>query len=379
MSMFFITFFTLYAALHAYVFIKAWYAFRFRPLTGCIIALFLFLSVFMPMIARTLEQGGQESIARVLAYIGYIWMSAIFIFFVISLTIDIGRFFIIMASSIFKVSLPTVSRASLLLFLIPIAASVSIVAYGYHEALTIRTERVVIETPKLPGTVKKLKIVQISDVHLGLVNRENRLRKVVAVIKEVDPDIVVSTGDLVDGQINTIDGLSDMLREIEPRYGKYAIMGNHEFYAGVAISEDFTRKAGFRMLRQEAITIDGVINLAGVDDDAGHRSAGRASGRESLLLAGLPRQLFTIFLKHRPLVEASSLGLFDIQLSGHTHGGQVYPFKYITRITFPMIAGLYRLEKSSLLYVSRGTGTWGPPIRFLTPPEVTVIEVVRKK
>jgi len=106
MSMFFITFFTLYAALHAYVFIKASYAFRFRPLTGCILVFVFLLCLFMPVIVRSLEQGGQESAARMLAYAGYIWMSAIFIFFVLSVAIDMGRFLTIIASSVFKVSLP---------------------------------------------------------------------------------------------------------------------------------------------------------------------------------------------------------------------------------------------------------------------------------
>lgn len=379
MSLFFVTFFTLYAALHAYLFVKAWYAFRLRPLTGYIIALSLLFCVFMPLFVRALEQGGQEPIARAFAYAGYMWMAAIFIFFATSLVIDIGRLCVIMAASLFKFGLPATMHSSFVLFVIPVAVSVFTVAYGYHEAVSIRTERVHIETSKLPAGIEKMTVVQISDVHLGLVNRERMLKRVVAAIKDACPDMVVSTGDLVDGQINDIDGLSGMLRDIKPRYGKYAIMGNHEFYAGVGVSEDFTRKAGFRMLRNEGITIDGIMNVAGVDDDAGRRWPGRRSPGERSLLEGLPRHLFTIFLKHRPVVSASSQGLFDIQLSGHTHGGQVYPFNYITRISFRRIAGLYPLKNGSLLYVSRGTGTWGPPIRFLTPPEVTVIEAVRKR
>lgn len=379
MGLFFITFFTLYTALHAYVFIKAWYAFRFRPLTGCVIGFILLFCVFMPLFVRALEQGGQESIARMFAYAGYIWMSAVFIFFIASLAIDIGRLCVIIAASLFKVGLPATVRSNLVLFLVPVAVSVFTVVYGYHEAASIRTERVRVETPKLPAGIEKVTIVQVSDIHLGLVNRERMLERAVAAVREARPDMVVSTGDLVDGQINNINGLSDMLRDIKPRYGKYAIMGNHEFYAGVGVSEDFTRKAGFRMLRNEGITIDGIMNVAGVDDDAARRSSGRHSPGERSLLEGLPRHLFTVFLKHRPVVAGSSQGLFDIQLSGHTHGGQIYPFKYITRISFPMIAGLYPLKNGSLLYVSRGTGTWGPPIRFLTPPEVTVIEVVGKR
>ena len=96
------------------------------------------------------------------------------------------------------------------------------------------------------------------------------------------------------------------------------------------------------------------------------------------LLEKVPRHLFTVFLKHRPEVDPEVLGLFDLQLSGHTHGGQVYPFRYVAQISFPMVAGLYELDDDTVLYVSRGTGTWGPPIRFLTPPEVTVFEIIRK-
>ncbi len=378
MTIFLLTFFTLYAALHTYIFIKAWYAFHFRLMPGCFIALFFLFCCFAPMIVRSLEQGGQEALARGLAYTGYIWMSVVFIFFALSLGIDIVRFFVMIASSIFKVALPRAIHSNLVLFLVPVVAAISVVGYGYHEALSIRTERVGIETDKLPAGVEKLTIVQVSDIHLGLVNRDGMLKRVVAVIKKADPDILVSTGDLVDGQLNNLNGLSDMLSKIKPRYGKYAIMGNHEFYAGVGVSEDFTRKAGFRMLRQKAVTVEGIINIAGIDD-AVRWSRSRSPSGETSLLQGLPRNLFTVFLKHRPDVENSSVGLFDIQLSGHTHGGQIFPFGYVTRITFPRLAGLYPLEKGSVLYVSRGTGTWGPPIRFLTPPEVTVIEIIKKR
>jgi uncharacterized protein len=376
MSMFFVIFFSLYAALHAYVFIKTWNAFKFGLATGSILAFIFLLCLFMPLLVRSFEHGGHESVARVFAYGGYIWMCLIFIFFVISLSIDFSRLCIIIFSSIAKINLPHTIHSGLVFFLVSAVASIAITAYGYHEAQTIHTERIGIETSKLPPGVDKLTIVQISDVHLGLINKDVRLRRAVDIIKQIKPDILVSTGDLVDGQINSLNGLSDILKEIEAPYGKYAIMGNHEFYAGVGVSEDFTSKAGFVMLRQEGVTIQNIVNIVGVDDKGHGRQRVFTPARK--VLERVPQNIFTIFLKHRPEVDADLLGLFDLQLSGHTHGGQVYPFRYITQLSFPMVAGLYPLDDDTVLYVSRGTGTWGPPIRFMTPPEVTVFEIIRK-
>jgi hypothetical protein len=183
----------------------------------------------------------------------------------------------------------------------------------------------------------------------------------------------------VDGQIDSLSGLADILKQVQPRYGKYAITGNHEFYAGLPNALKFTREAGFTMLRGEVITSAGPINIAGVDDPTGRYFGVPKGTTEKELLSGLPKDTFTLLLKHQPMVNESTLGLYDLQLSGHTHKGQIFPFRYMVRIFFPHIAGWYDLSKGSYLYVSRGTGTWGPPIRFLSPPEVTVIDLVHDR
>jgi predicted MPP superfamily phosphohydrolase len=171
-----------------------------------------------------------------------------------------------------------------------------------------------------------------------------------------------------------------MLATVDPPLGKFAIAGNHEFYAGIRQSGRFLRAAGFKFLRNEDFELNGLINLVGVDDPAGKRrypEIGQVGKEEKILLADLDSERFTLLLKHRPTVEIESLGRFDLQLSGHTHGGQIFPFNLITRLFYPRERGLYRLDKESVLYVSRGTGTWGPPMRFLSPPEVTLIELQR--
>jgi predicted MPP superfamily phosphohydrolase len=250
--------------------------------------------------------------------------------------------------------------------------------YGYFEAGSIRTEHVRIQSSKIPEEAGRIRIVHISDVHLGLIVREGRLKKILTRVREADPHIFVSTGDLVDGQLDNLAELGDSLSEIKTRYGKFAVTGNHEYYAGLSRTLEFTKSAGFTLLRGEAVSLPAGIQIAGVDDPAGEWSGLNPGMAEQELLSKLPRDQFTILLKHRPRVDKDTEGLFDLQLSGHVHKGQIFPFNLLTYIYYPVKAGHISLGNGSSLYVSRGTGTWGPPIRFLAPPEVTVIDLMHK-
>ena len=264
-------------------------------------------------------------------------------------------------------------------FFIPLVVCIVIGFYGYFEAIRIKAEHVTIMSPKISEEASGLQIAQISDVHLGLIVRKERLKRILAQVKAADPDILVSTGDLVDGQMDDLSGLAGMLSEIKPRYGKFAVTGNHEFYAGLGLSLGFTRQAGFTILRGEGVNVSGLINIAGVDDPADGRNNPSIKISEKKLRSELPTNAFSILLKHRPILEKDAVGLFDLQLSGHTHNGQIFPMTLLTRLSFPYLAGLFNLQNHAYLYVSRGSGTWGPPIRFLSPPEVTIIELVHGK
>jgi predicted MPP superfamily phosphohydrolase len=221
-----------------------------------------------------------------------------------------------------------------------------------------------------------VRIVQISDVHLGLIVRQNRLAKILKRVNAAHPDLLVSTGDLVDGQLNELEGLAEQIRQVRAPLGKYAVSGNHEFYAGIGTALKFTQAAGFTVLRGRGLTVSGVLNLAGVDDPAGSRFGTGRTVSEKALLTDLPRSAFTVLLKHRPMPDDESIGLFDLQLSGHTHKGQIFPFTILIDLMYPKSAGLLELDAGARLYVSRGSGTWGPPIRFLSAPEVTVIDLI---
>lgn len=381
MYLFLITFFLLYGGMHLYAFLKARAAFSFSPETGIYIALFMLIMVFAPLIVRVSERLELEFFARLMSYIGYMWMGILFLFFSGSIVVDIYHTLIYSAGLILRKDLTSLIPSARYSFYIPLVMSTSIAIYGYYEALNIRTEKVEIKTSEIPEEIGRLRIVQISDVHLGLIIRARRLQRILEEVKRVEPDILVSTGDLVDGQSRDIRAFSSLFKEINPKYGKFAITGNHEFYAGIGQALDFTEKAGFKILRGEGTTVAGLINVAGVDDSAGKTYGIYREISERELLSKLPIDKFTLFLKHRPLVDKEAIGLYDLQLSGHAHKGQIFPFSLLTWLYYrhTIHAGHLRLVDDSYLYVSRGAGTWGPPIRFLSPPEITVIELVYDK
>jgi len=375
---FVVFFFVIYGLLHLYASLKVKAVLSLDFKSALSMALFMTIMIFSPLIVYTSEKHGLESLARVLSYTGYLWMGFLFLFVSMALAIDFYRLIPYAGGIIFRKDLSGMVPSAGLSVLIPALFSLAACTYGYFDAKNYRTEHVTIRTSKLPPDISRLKIVQISDVHLGLIVREDRLKRIIEQVKTAKPDIFVSTGDLVDGLINRLEGLPELLDEVKPRYGKFAITGNHEFYAGIEQSLGFTKSAGFTILRGEGVTVEGIINIAGVDDEAGNYYGLSKNVSEKELLSRFDNGKFTLLLKHRPLPDRDSTGLFDLQLSGHTHKGQIFPFSVITDFYYPAHAGVLNLLNGSLLYVSRGTGTWGPPIRFLSPPEVTVIELVRE-
>ncbi|MEF9437242.1 MAG: metallophosphoesterase [Candidatus Mariimomonas ferrooxydans] len=376
MNLFLISFFSLYALMHLYVFLKTKAGLAFGTWGSVFLLLFMLTMVFAPVIVRFSERASLEVFARTISYIGFTWMGVLFLFISVSVVIDIYRILIYIAGFISGSDLNSIKLSVRSAFYVPLLISLSIASYGYFEARDIRTETLVIKTSKIPREVGRLKIVQISDIHLGLIVREKRLKRILREVTKANPDILVSTGDLVDGQMDGLKGLAELFNKINLKYGKFAVTGNHEFYAGIDNSLDFTKRAGFKVIRGEGLTVSGLINIAGVDDPAGKNYNLFKDVSEKKLLSGLPREKFTLLLKHRPTTDKSSSGLFDLQLSGHTHKGQIFPFSLITRLYYPVHTGSSKLTDNSFLYVSRGSGTWGPPIRFLSPPEVTVIELV---
>lgn len=375
MIIFLLTIVSIYGAVHVYAFLKVRAAFHLGPAAAAALGLFMALMTFAPLLVRVLERHEFELPARLTACIGYTWMGTIFLFFSLSLTVDLYRLFIDLAGFTLGKDLSAFAPTARFAFLAPLCLALVLSIYGYREALHIRTEHITVESDKLPKGTPRIRIVQLSDVHLGIIVREKRLKRILEAVEKADPDIIVSTGDLVDGQIDNLAGPARMFEHVRPHYGKYAVTGNHEFYAGLNNSLEFMTRAGFTVLRAEAVTVDGLVTVAGVDDPTGKQMGLYKTVSEREMLSKLPRHQFTILLKHPPVVAEGSEGLFDLQLSGHTHRGQIFPFGLLVQCFFPRIAGWYELPAGGHLYVSRGTGTWGPPMRLLSPPEITVIDL----
>jgi predicted MPP superfamily phosphohydrolase len=331
---------------------------------------FLLLMVMAPICTRLLERNGYEWPATLTAYAGYYWMGFVFLSLWGFLAIGVVGLASRLVNTVLRTNLPSFSGKIATAFVF--TSVLAICVYGHMEARCVTVERIQVKTDKLPERIHRLKIAQISDVHLGIINGKNRLQTIVGLIHEEKPDLLVSTGDLVDGDMAGDGEIQQLLRQIQPSFGKYAVTGNHEFYAGLTQALETMDRAGFRVLRGEATTIDGVLNIVGIDDPAIEPITDERS-----LLASTGNRLFTLFLKHRPEVLQESLGLFDLQLSGHTHRGQIFPFRLFTGLAYPLQNGLHDLEAGSKIYTSRGSGTWGPPMRVLSPPEVTIIELFR--
>lgn len=376
MSLFLLSFFLVYGSLHAYAFLKARSVLGFGPGTTLVLLSLLAFLLCAPILTYSLSRHGHEGAARVVAHVGYLWMGFLFFLTCLNLSVDLLRLSLraLGRGGDAANAAALLSGRTALFWIVGLSAALS--AYAIVEASRIGVVRVRVVTDRLPASVPSLRIAQITDLHLGLVHRNGKAREVAAIVARERPDLFVSTGDFVDGQLDGVEGLAEILRGIPAPRGKYAVLGNHEYYAGIDRAIAFTRKSGFTLLRDESMTVDNAVRLAGVDDPAGERFGRRGTPSEADVLGDRPDGLFTILLKHRPQLDPASAGKFDLQLSGHTHHGQIFPFRLLTRLVYPLLAGDHPVPGGGMLHVSRGTGTWGPPMRFLAPPEITVLEIV---
>lgn len=373
--MFFILFLSIYTLFHLWL--LYWLHMAFPTLPGGVIPplIFLILMIAAPFLTRYLEHSGRITAATVMAYTGYTWMGFIFLFVSTSLLLLLLYPICRVAGGLFPwFWLPGIDRSA---FLLSLLISLIITIYGLFEASALKVEYQQIRTGKLSAAVASLRIVQISDLHVGLIVGCREVQQLVEQIRRLKPDLLVATGDIVDGHIRHFDGVAELLKGINPPLGMLAVPGNHEYYAGISGAIRFLEQAGFTVLRGQRLKVSDSLLVVGLDDPVA-TVYGKQLAQEGGLLeedAG-DRGRFRLLLKHRPTVEAASRGKFDLQLSGHVHKGQIFPFNLLTWLSFPVRAGMNRVEGGGLLYVSRGTGTWGPPVRFLAPPEVTVIDLL---
>lgn len=260
-----------------------------------------------------------------------------------------------------------------------LAALLTLVGFvNARRTAAVRTIEVAIDG--LPAELHGFTVAQISDVHIGPTIKRPYVDAIVDAVNRLDPDMIAVTGDLVDGSVSQLFGHTAPLSRLAARHGTYFVTGNHEYYSGANAWVAEARRLGMRVLMNEHVVLEhggAAVVVAGVTDfnahhyDAAHRSDPVAAVQGAPAHAGL-----RLLLAHQPrsAIAAGPAG-YHLQLSGHTHGGQFWPWNYFVRMQQPYTAGLH-LHGALQVYTSRGTGYWGPPKRLLAPAEITLLRIV---
>ncbi|MER5207143.1 metallophosphoesterase [Streptomyces sp. NPDC002825] len=258
------------------------------------------------------------------------------------------------------------------------AVALGTVGYGTYGVLRgPRVKRVTVPLAKIPRAAHGYRIAVVSDIHLGPILGRAHTQRIVDAINATQPDLIAVVGDLVDGTVENLGPAAEPLARLRARHGSFFVTGNHEYFSGADAWVDHVRELGLRPLRNARVEIPAGFDLAGVDDVAGE-SEGRGPDF-ARALGDRDRARAAVLLAHQPIVvhDAVRHGV-DLQLSGHTHGGQLWPGNYLAELANPTVAGLERYGDTQL-YVSRGAGAWGPPVRVGAPSDITIVELASKQ
>ncbi|MEU8879747.1 metallophosphoesterase [Streptomyces hydrogenans] len=255
------------------------------------------------------------------------------------------------------------------------AGTVANGAYGVLRGPKVK--RVTVPLAKLPRAAHGYRIAVVSDIHLGPILGRAHSQRIVDAINATQPDLIAVVGDLVDGTVENLGPAAEPLARLRARHGSFFVTGNHEYFSGADAWVDHVRELGMRPLRNERLEIPAGFDLAGVDDVAGE-SEGQGPDF-ARALGDRDRSRAAVLLAHQPVVidDAVAHGV-DLQLSGHTHGGQLWPGNLLAELANPTVAGLERYGDTQL-YVSRGAGAWGPPVRVGAPSDITVVQLASKQ
>lgn len=389
--MFFIVFITLLGIMHGYVGWKIFSGLNLNSsfaIIGIILLAILTLLPVLPILFR--YNGYESSLLDKLSLIGYTSLGFFTLSFVAFLSKDLLFKVWGFISSFFsadvkqQITLDVDKREflekSLSIGILSLIGPTT--AYGFYSARkgpTIINQDIYLKN--LPDSFENFTIAQISDLHVGPTIKKPYVEKVVNQISTINPDLIAITGDMVDGSIDYLRRDLEPLSQVVAKYGTYFVTGNHEYYSGAERWLDETDRMGFTNLVNDnkLITIkDQNIALAGVNDYRAHQIIPSHRSNPQAALKGINSKKVKILLAHQPssIFQANEAG-FDLQISGHTHGGQFWPFTYPTKKANPYLSGLHN-HNGTQIYVNSGTGYWGPPLRLGVTAEITLFKLKKR-
>lgn len=372
---FFSVFFTVYALVNFYIFIRGWQALQPGSAGRTLyLALFLFLSIAF-VAGRLMERWWLNPASETLVWIGSFWLAAMLYLFLAVLLLDLLRLIHHFVPFFPAWVTADYARFKERGFLAVGLAVIAVIFAGHINALLPRVTEVTVAVNKpMPGE-GTLRIVAASDIHLGTIIGRRRFEKIVARMNGLEPDLILLPGDIVDEDLAPVikQNLGETLRALRAPLGVYAVTGNHEFIGGAEAAVRYLTEHGVTMLRDSVAELPNGVAVVGRED----RSIGQFSGRKRKelheIMAAVDLTKPVILMDHQPfhLEEAAAAGV-DLQLSGHTHHGQLWPFNYITDAIYEVSRG-YGRRGNTHYVVSQGIGTWGPPVRLGNRPEILLI------
>jgi predicted MPP superfamily phosphohydrolase len=374
MLIFFSIALTIYSLVNIYLFYKGYNAIPCLKNNRFIYAITFFLLAGLFIVAKILESKHSSVITDALNIIGGFWLAFMLYGFLFFLLSDIILLMLRITGIVKGDSILLFRKWS---FVFTISASALLIIGGFINAIIPFTREYNLTINKSAGPVKTLRIAAVSDIHLGSIIRKRSLKKMSGIIKDLKPDLVLLLGDIVDGEIGPVMR-GDLLQYFsypDCTDGLYAITGNHEFIGGAARTIPYIESKGIRILKDEIVTLKGGIQLIGRID----RDSYRFYRKERLSLDELMKQADTtkpvILLDHQPfhLDETAKYGV-DLQLSGHTHNGQMWPLNYVTKMIYELSYGYLKKGNTNFI-VSSGYGLWGPRVRLGSRSEVLLINI----
>ena len=377
MTLFFIIFFAVYSAVNFYIFIRGWQAISHIPILKPFYIIIFLLSALAYIIAKIFNSKLPALIYDILLWPGSFWFAFMLYFFLFIVLIDFSRLLNYLFSIYPSFITSNFQTTKLVTFIPVILISSIIIIAGYLNTRNIKINHVEIEIPRKASKLGELNVVLVADFHLNPVNDRNLLDKIVRKINELNADIVLIPGDIVDDRVEILKrkNIGKELSEIKSKYGVYVSNGNHEFINGVEGADKYLREFNLNVLRDSAVLIENSFYILGREDRSKPSFTNKRRKSLGEILKEVDRSFPVIVIDHTPLGFSETVEEnIELQLSGHTHHGQMFPLNFITNMIYEVSWGYLKKEKTQF-YVTCGVGTWGPPVRLGSDSEIVKLAI----